>query len=212
MSAEKIYIQGELYVRKRFFPITEEAKEQLEREFEGYLDEYDNDEISVLELYKQIKADYESLEIYRGNSYAYSDSIYQLAIKDGRFMLVNVRFPDMKESFVVTPEVLDECFVSLREFIRNAHFIGEMGYIENPAFKDMHSLTDENQCIVLYHGVEGVLVIMDGDIVFLDERYGEVDWVYEGGMVRSPDESYIHQLSLQLKNNIDDYIKFQSEE
>lgn len=206
-----IYIQGDLYVRKSFFAPTEEKIQNLEGEFELLLERYRNNEISILELYSIIKTDYNNLNLFCGDDYTDSGAIYQLCIEDGRFYLINFSYPEKKEYFAISPEALEQHFFSLRKFIHSAQYIGTTGYVENPSFFDGHLLDSFNPCVVLYEGEEGILSIINGNYVFLDKRYTTCEWVYGSEDVPEDKEVY-HKLFLQLKDNWEDYKKFQEEE
>lgn len=206
-----IYIQGDLYVRKTFFPPTQETIERLEGEFELLLEKYHNGEMSIIELYSVIKTDYNNLNLYCGLDYTDSGAIYQLIIKEGKFYLVNYSYPENKEFFPINVEDLEKNFFSLREFIHNARYIGTTGYVENPNFFDGHLLDSFNPCTVLYEGNEGILTIINGSYTFLDRRYTNCEWVY--GSEEIPEDKKTYQkFVLQLKNNWADYKKFEAEE
>ncbi len=201
----RMYISKDLYFRKKFYPPTEKKKEELEALLEGFIDDYDNGFKTVVDVYKEISEIYAESGIFDKLDYSDSECVYQLEIRRDSFYLINMSRPDLKQVFKITPEELEENFVSLRDFISKAQYVGKRGYITNPLFHDIYGIDEFNECLVLYSGIEGVLVVDNGLLIFLDSRYTEVNWLYEDEQEQENRKDVYAKFRLQFKGDWQDY-------
>lgn len=141
---EKILIQGEAYIKKAPHILTQDEADKLNYDFHYFSEE----------LSKHSKTDSIANKKVEAGEMDYScmDTFFVLNIEGNKYYLTGVRrYAFLTRTIEVSANDLENNYISLREFLHDAKFIGKKGVRESAIFVDTYCSKDRAP-YVLYQG------------------------------------------------------------
>lgn len=153
----------------------DEFRNSLETNIEEEENVEEESYFDVINFMNSIKNYYNQLELYEGKTYSESQILKKLYIVNDKIILVD----PYKSYKLFSEEELTRDYISLRDFIKISKPINLYGFVTSNDFYDMNLINLYNPVKILFENEFGLLVQnVDGEYIYLDERYNKCDWFY----------------------------------